>query len=153
MPISQGSVTRSPDTSGDPIKTYLDDSLHIQAVIPVDDSGSPIGITSNPFRMKGADTGHMALVPNTSDSEQVITVSTTTQMIGTLHANTTHVMISCSGMVRYSFITPPTSSQGHFMGNESQGIWHVTAATSASFIRDSEATEDAKIYVTPLMWS
>jgi len=53
MPLSQGYVIRAPDTTGDQIKTYQDGSLHIQTVLIADDSGSPMGVGSNPLLAKG----------------------------------------------------------------------------------------------------
>jgi len=149
MPLTQGSVIRAPDTSGDYFKTYQDGSLHIQMVVVGDDSGSPLGNPDNPVRVKGQTTPAFQL--NSSGSEQQLTVGTTPIVAGSFHASTTHVLWSCSGGVRVGFLTPPASDAGHYFPDGYSAIWEVTLFSSASFVRAGSA--DASVYITPLTWS
>jgi len=149
MPLSQGYVIRAPDTTGDQIKTYQDGSLHIQTVLIADDSGSPMGVGSNPLLAKGLT--EPAFLLNSSGSEQALTAGSTTVTAGSFHAATTHVLWTADEPFRAGFISPPASNLGHYFPAGSEGIWDVSLFGSASFIRAGSA--DAQIYVTPLIWS
>jgi hypothetical protein len=49
MPLTESTVTRAVDASGDPIKTFLDGADHVQGAALVDDNGDHAGIETIPL--------------------------------------------------------------------------------------------------------
>lgn len=146
--MNQSYLIRAQDSSGEAIKTYQDGSLHVQAVVLTDDTGSPIGSKGAGVAVRGVMIGLGALYANAADAEQAITVGSTPVMAGSFHPNTTHVYWSASGQVLVRFRSN-IANRGIILRDGDSGVWRKELVSTASF---STLSGSAWLFFSPMLW-